>query len=314
MTNEALSFPAITEHRQYARLPPHSGASTFRIEDMAVSGLAEFILPVDGQAVVAFRATTGVTSQDLGTDLVIEGDSEFGAFRIECPQCYVPHQINTHPDTSGWSLISPINRPVRVRYGSTRPVSKLSILLNNFDYTHGDALTSDTGFTVIGTPITANLGHHRITFRHHRHREHVLPLVEAGVLRSASLTEVICEVRPEHSDATLLEFGSDVAAVCTFAAGMLVSTAMFDLLDDEGAVVRRLIPQPVVSRYRDTRIIRDIHLPGFLRVAFGEYVKMKQTHAPWHKLAGYCGTLEDPLFLEQKFASLIMAVEFFTRN
>jgi hypothetical protein len=31
-------------------------------------------------------------------------------------------------------------------------------------------------------------------------------------------------------------------------------------------------------------------------------------------LASYCGSLEDPPFLEQKFASLIMALEYFMRN
>ena len=41
---------------------------------------------------------------------------------------------------------------------------------------------------------------------------------------------------------------------------------------------------------------------------------MKQGHAAWGRLASHCGSLEDSPYLEQKFASLIMALEFFTRN
>jgi hypothetical protein len=41
---------------------------------------------------------------------------------------------------------------------------------------------------------------------------------------------------------------------------------------------------------------------------------MKQAHVPWVKLASYCASLEDAPFLEQKFASLVMAIEFFIRN
>jgi hypothetical protein len=139
-------------------------------------------------------------------------------------------------------------------------------------------------------------------------------LVQAGLLHSASLTEVSFEVTAENSDEELLALAADIAALCTFASGPSVSVAMLDLFGSDHTVLRRVIPQPILSRYRNENILHDVHLPGFFLAAFSEYISMKKSHTPWHKLASYCGSIEDPPFLEQKFASLIMAIEFFARN
>jgi hypothetical protein len=116
------------------------------------------------------------------------------------------------------------------------------------------------------------------------------------------------------SDEQVLAFTTDVAGLCTFASGVGVGVPMLDLLDGDGAVARRVIPQPVTSRFRRNDIVDDIHIPEFFGVAFGEYVNMKQAHPAWQRLASHCGSLEAAPYLEQKFASLIMALEFFLRN
>jgi hypothetical protein len=188
------------------------------------------------------------------------------------------------------------------------------VLLNNFDYRHGDALTNARGFTRIGTPMDVDVGDRRITFRHHPLHNQILPLVKAGILHAASLTQFTVDVRPGESEDETLAFGADVAALCMFASGVGVGVAMVDLLDRDSTVTRRVIPQPVTSRFRRSDIVEDGHLPDFFRVAFDQYVAMKQAHSSWQRLASYCGSLEDASYLEQTFASLIMALEFFMRN
>jgi hypothetical protein len=89
---------------------------------------------------------------------------------------------------------------------------------------------------------------------------------------------------------------------------------MVDLFDGDGAVARRVVPQRVTSRFRRNDVVDDMHVPEFFRLAFGEYVNMKQAHPAWRRLTSHCGSLEDPPYLKQKFASLIMALEFFLRN
>jgi hypothetical protein len=89
---------------------------------------------------------------------------------------------------------------------------------------------------------------------------------------------------------------------------------MLDLLDRDGTIARRVIPQPVTSRFRRNDVVDDWHLTEFFRVTYDEYVAMKKAHPAWQRLASHCGSLEDAPYLEEKFASLIMALEFFMRN
>ena len=93
-----------------------------------------------------------------------------------------------------------------------------------------------------------------------------------------------------------------------------MSVALLELRGADGLPVERIVPQPVGSKFQDSRIIHDIHLARFFEDAFSTYVKMKDTHTPWRRLAGECGALEDAPYLEQKFASLMMALEYFMRN
>jgi hypothetical protein len=60
--------------------------------------------------------------------------------------------------------------------------------------------------------------------------------------------------------------------------------------------------------------VSDFHLARLFRETFGTYVTMRRSHVPWRKLPSYCGSIEDSPYLEQKFASLVMALEFFMRN
>jgi hypothetical protein len=193
-------------------------------------------------------------------------------------------------------------------------VRRAVTLLNNFDFSWGDPVTHDGGSTVIDTPLDVVAGGRAITFRQRADRPQLLPLVQAGLLHSTSLVELAFDTREGESDDELLSFCADVAALCTFAAGTGVSVALLELLDGDGAAVRRIVPQPVSARFRDRQIVADRHLPQLFSEAFAEYRRMKQAHAPWNKLASYCASLEDAPFLEQKFASLVMAIEFFIRN
>jgi hypothetical protein len=313
MTTQALAFDPFTAHRQFARVPRHFGTATFQIGDTIISGAAEFLLPAAGHPIAAFHTETDLASHDFGRDLVIEGTVDHGSFRVECPHVYV-RRPTPSCSNRGCSLVSPVNGPACIQYGAQRPVARATALLNNFDYTCGDAVSTDGGFTRIGTPLGLNAGDRHVTVRHRPDRAQLLPLVQAGILRSASLVEMAFETGPNESDDALLDFSVDVAALCTFAAGAAVSVAMLSLLDAKGALVRRVVPQPVVSRFRENDIVQDFLLPRLFSEAFGKYIRMKQAHAPWLKLASYCGSLEDSPFLEQKFASLIMALEYFMRN
>lgn len=305
--------PVLLDHSDLARLHPHLGTARYTMGGETFSGTAEFTLPVSGQAIIAFAAMGGRSDQDLGENLVIEGHVDDVPFVITCPRANVKHMGATARTEGGWSLISPMNAPARIDYHRGGPAIRAVALLNNFDYDTGDVVESDRGWTVIATPFAATVGGRVVTFSHTPMSAGLGPLAAAGVIRSASLVECAFPVDAATDD-DVLSFVTDVAGLCTIAADGTVGVAMLTLLDEAGHAVRRIVPQPVTGRYRRNGIVNDRWLSQFLASTYPAFVAMKQAHQPWRKLASYCGSLDDPPYLEQKFASLMMAFEFFVRN
>jgi hypothetical protein len=303
---------ALKELERFARLPVHRGRATLQVDGSTVRGVAEFILPAEGHAVVAFRSESSKLGCDFANDLVIEGTDPLGSFRIHVPQCHV--QGDAGAFTRGWSLAAPINQPVRVEYGPERPVHICKVLLNNFDYACGDAVVTDRGATRQGTRLQFEAGGRLAEFRWRPDHDELLALMHADILPSGSLTEVSFEPRDSETDDDLMQFAQDIAAICTFAVGASVGVAMLEMLDADGAAVRRVVTNPVGSRYCPREVVSDIHLPALFRETFHAYVSMRQSDLPWRKLPSYCGSLEDCPYLEQKFAAVVMALEFFMRN
>jgi hypothetical protein len=305
---------ALHRLQRFARLPLHVGRGTLQVDGVTVLGHAEFILPAEGNALVAFlgESRTLTLGGDFASDLVIQGAGTEGHFRIHCPQCYT-RRPSAGTD-SGYSLISPVNRPVQVDYGSERQVRRCTVLLNNFDYGDGDARVTGAAVTRQGTPLRIDVNGRQVEFRWRPEHDEVLQLVRAHVLSSASLAEFCFEASAQEDDEQLMQFARDVAAICTVARGASVTIAMLEMRDGDDVVVRRVLPQAVQSQYRGHEVVADEHLQRLFRETFSNYVTMRQNHPPWSKLPSYVGSIEDCPYLEQKFASLMMALEFFMRN
>ena len=88
MSTDKLTCDAIADRQRYARVSVHRGIATVQIDGVSVPGFAEFLLPVEGSSVVAFRARSEELGGDFASDLRIEGVTELGASRIHCPECY----------------------------------------------------------------------------------------------------------------------------------------------------------------------------------------------------------------------------------
>jgi len=144
----------VRELGNHARLTAHTGSGTIVVDGEAVTGVAEFILPAQGAPIVAFRAARQL-SDNFASDLRVVGRTELGPFQIHCPVCYTRKPMTG--SNEGWTLASPINEPVQIDYGDARPIKRMRVVLNNFDYEHGDPVTSQTGFTRVGTPFVVQL-------------------------------------------------------------------------------------------------------------------------------------------------------------
>jgi len=222
MTVNAPGFDPLAAYRPLARVPPHRGTASFTLGGEAFSGHAEFLLPAGGQAVIAFQAPDDLTSQDFGGDLVIDGTAETSPFRLESSQIYV-RKVSRFEDGSAWSLISPVNGPVRMTYGTRGDIRRVLALLNNFDFSCGDVAGEGGGWTRVNTSLRVDGDSRDVTFRQRAERPQLLALVSAGLLHSTSLVEIAFDAYDGECDDVLLAFAADVAALCTFAAGVGVS-------------------------------------------------------------------------------------------
>lgn len=308
-SNQDSGCDVIREHSRYARLAVHAGTASLVADGDAVTGPAEFLLPAEGAPIVAFRSSQPVTN-NFGKDLRLVGLHDGRPFTLVSPVCYTRKPASGRSE--GWSLVSPINEPVKIDYSGAGPAKTARVLLNNFDYDCGDPSFSETGVTRIGTPMVIRLTDRQATFNRRADYSSVYSLVRSGLLRSASLTECSFDVL-DDSDDDLLALANDVASLLTVAHGASVGVAMVEILDEDNRPARRIVTQPVRSRYRDDAIVDDFNVPRLFEESFEPHVRMRRSRFPWQKLASYCGSLDDMPYIEQKFAALIMAIEFFMR-
>lgn len=309
MSNPTCS--AITDRSKYARTEVLRGSASILEDGEVIRGIGEFVLPVEGAPIVAFRREDGSFADNFAAELHLTGNVGSTEFQLRAPICYT-NKPSKGVD-GGWSLVSPINKPVRVSYGVERPIHTAKVLLNNFNYDMGDVVTHERGFTRQGTPLSVQLIDREALFARRPDFDDVFPLVRAGLLRSASLVECGFDVGTE-SDDEILELSNHIATLCTFGAGASIAVAMLEFRDVDGGVVRQLVTQPIRSRYQHSAVVPDWHVPKLFHDSFAEHVKMQQSRLPWMKLPSYCGAMQDLPYLEQKFAALMMAIEFFTRT
>jgi len=305
----AAACETIRNHSRYARLPVHAGTATLVADGEPVTGSAEFLLPADGAPIIAIRASRELTN-NLAEDLQIVGLQGSQPFTLTSSVCYTRRPECGRAE--GWSLVSPMNGPVRIEYSGTESVTTARLVLTNFDYECGDAVVSSNGFTRIGTPMVVQLADRRAVFARREDYDSVYPLVCAGLLRSASLTECSIELSGD-TDEELLILANDIASLLTVAHGGSVGVAIAEFLDSHGRPARRIVREPVRSRYRHDPVVKDFYLPRLFQESFETHVKMHRSTLPWRKLPSYCGSLDDLPYIEQKFAALMMALEFFMR-
>jgi len=303
------SCGALDGARRFCRLPLHTGTAQLSVDGELARGRAAFVLPADSGLIVAVQSTSKLTN-NMATDLQVTGFHEGRPFTLTAPMCYT-RRPGKDLDT-GWSLVSPMNRPVTIEYADSGSATQARVILNNFDYDCGDAIITSNAFTRVGTPFAVQLTDRRASFSRRPDYPSVYPLLRAGLFRTASLTDCTFDVLGGTDD-DLLMLANDIASLLTIAHGGSVGVAMLELLDGSGQAVRRIVTQPVASKFRDDAIVADFHLPRLFEESFAENVKMRRAARPWHKLPSYCGSLDDMPYIEQKFATLMMALEFFMR-
>jgi hypothetical protein len=202
-----------------------------------------------------------------------------------------------------------------VTYGEPRPVATVTATINNFDFDHGNQ--ADAGGTERGEVLRVEAAGRTVDFVWRDDRVYLRRLVDAGVIGTTSFVTFSFAAWPGASDEELMLFAHNISSLCCYVAGQHTGIPVVSFLDADGRVVRRILRGVVQSIFRRENALPLMHaetgLPSLFQKCFDEHCRM-QAMELWQRMPALYAAIEDPPYLEQKHATLMMAVELFIRN
>lgn len=251
-------------------------------------------------------------SRGIATGLRIIGNSYDGPFAAFCPQFRI--KVTSDPKESPvWVVASPTNEAMIINYGASRPI-------NNFDFRWGNATSEalPNRFTEQNPIVRVKASGRTVEFRWLESRSNLRRLLDSEILHTTALSAFSFSVWEGASEDDLVNFARHVSTLCAYGMGQYTGVPIKVFLDSTGKAIKRMVNTPVESTFRRLGVLDEAHVPNGISLlfeqCFDEHTQMCASKLPWRKLVSYCASVEDPPILEQKFASLMMALEFFIRN
>lgn len=276
---------------------------------------AKFFVPCTGNCVILLTNDSNQQlSNNFGKDLVVDGDSSDGSFRMVCPEYYVKVSQELR-DKSSWAVIQPCNFPVEIQYGEPRPCSRVVAQINNFDFPYGH--NSCEGSTPTKQIRVKGAGRD-IEFCWRPERIHLRQLLDSEQIRSTSLVSFAFEATPSDTRDGILKMVHNIAGLCGIVMQQHTGTPVVEFIDHLGKPITRLLFDVVESKFDDRCILPVMHLPEdglsqLFRQCFDNYVQLRESD-DWKTLPYVIAVLEDAPYLEQKYIALMCAIEMFIRN
>jgi hypothetical protein len=337
-------FPLECENERltrHARLPLHIGTARLLRQDCAesddpfaklarriaerektsklpdVTFDASLVVPATGEVLIFLQGGKGARlNRDFGDELTLEGEGSDGRFRLHCPRFYVKKANHSTDGSQTWGIATPVNETATLNYGDDRPISRVTAVINNFDFEQGNYQV-ETQSSGKGDVLRVEAEGHFIDFERRDGYESLKTLLDVGAIHSAALARFSFDAWEGASEGELEAFAHDIKGLCTVVARQHTGLPVLTFLDDRGRPVKRLLGNPVESNYRRNYILagmhRDCALPKLFRQCFAEFRNLRNA-ALWQPLPAFCASVEDPPYLEQKCASLLSGLELLLRN
>ncbi len=309
---------------RHCKLPLHVGVASLERHGQPIGHQVElpvqhlsagFLVPAQGDCLIFLRSSgPDRLSRNFGAGLVINGECQEGPFEFRCPQYYV-RSNSAITDKPGWAIARPSNGAAVINYGNPRPISKIVVMINNFDFEYGN-IGIEGQETERRARLRVEASGRIVEFAWRDDRGQLKRLVEAGVLHSTALTTFSFSSWPHATEEELELFAHDVASLCSIVMMQHTQVSVLAFLDGNGRVVKRVIRNPVESNYRPKYILEQMHLgaelPKLFRQSFNEYTRLRRSNL-WRRLPSLIAGIEDPPYLEQKLATLMATIELFIR-
>jgi hypothetical protein len=275
---------------------------------------AGFLVPVDGNCVVILGwKDDRRLGKNFGEGMTITGESQDGPFRFICPHYYVK-SASASKEQPGWAIAS-INAQAAITYGNPRPVARVAAIINNFDFEHGNVERVKRNGP--GEVLRVEAAGRVVDFVWREERSQLRRLVDAGVIGTASFVEFSFDSWSGATLEELTDFAQRISTFCQYVACQHTGIPVLSFVDSADNVVQRTIGAVIQSKFREKHALRFLHfnngLPQLFRQCFAEHCKMQESEL-WQRMPALFAAVEDPPYLEQKYATLMMAVELLIRS
>ena len=264
MVTSKVSFYPFAAHRELARVTPHCGTATFRIGHTTIVGAAEFLLPASGHAIIALHTEKDVASQDFGagprrrryerqrvvSDRVptcVRAAATLFRLSGRVQPCLSRERPGLHPLRRSTSYSQSHCSPEQLRLHRWR-CSK-----HRTRWVHANRYASRAER---GRPS-----------RHRPASSRSSPSVTTSAGRDSSLS-LARRIGLRGGTQRIRRCPDGLQHRCCRSfylrgwPGVTIKVAMLNLLDAGGGLVRRVVPQPVTSRFRDNGIVADFTFHG----------------------------------------------------
>ncbi len=267
---------------------------------------ASFLVPATGNSLLFLHWHSRCPlSRNFGQGLTITGDGPDGPFQLECPQYYVRVTSGAWEEP-GWAVAEPINHVATVTYGSSKPIAKVTATINNFDFDYGNMSEVVRNQNNV---LRVKASNRTVDFEWRKERVPLRQLLDAGIISSTALVTFSFAAWQGASDRDLTTFAYNVASMCSYVVGQHTGIPLLSFFDADGRIVRRTLRNAIESKFRRSCALPCLHsedgVPKFFRQCFDEHVRM-QVSDLWRRFPFVWAVIEDPPYLEQKYASLMM--------
>lgn len=336
--NEQALFPFELDAdwlQRYCKLPLHSGVGrvdqhgnpnhplaemsrlirkgTGQTDPISNEFVVSFLVPATGNLRIFLKWPNGEgLNLNHGEGLSVSGQGSDGPFRLHCPH-YRNLKTSRGGERPAWAIAGPKGLAT-LTYGESRPVARVTAIINNFDFEYGNVSVNPAAGCVRET-LQVEAAGRAVRFKWSEHRTVLRRLIEADLMRTASLVGFDFDAWPGASPEELKQFALDLSSFCQYVAGQHTGIPVISFLDNEGAPIYRLLGEAVLSDFHPTSSFPygDEGLPRFFRECFEEHVKIQRTDL-WKRMPYLYAAIEDPPYIEQRYATLMMAIELLIRN
>jgi hypothetical protein len=275
-----------------------------------------FVVPATGNCLLFMRWPGKCpVGRNFGQRLSVRGECQDGPFEFSCPEYYV-RVTSEDDDLPGWAVAAPVNNPAVIAYGAPRSISTVTAIINNFDFERGnvDAALQKSKeqetlrVTASGRPIDFVWREDRMALRR---------LVDARIVATASLVMFTFDAWHDAAEEELVSFAHNDGSLCSLIVGQHTGIPVLSFFDSDGRPVKRMLGDSIESEFRPGCVLSAPNLADelgrFFNQCFEVHVRMRTTPL-WNRLSSLCAAIEDPPYLEQKYATLMMAVEMLLRG